>query len=378
MLCSNSGRGRYFNLRMDKLKAPPHAFKKKVLLTGHTGFKGAWLALWLHKLGAEVHGLSLAESPAPAAYTALGIHGLVASERIADVRDAGTISKYLDEFSPDVVFHLAAQALVRDSYRDPIKTLTTNFMGTAHLLEALRQRDKKCACVVVTSDKCYSNSESDRPYRETDALGGHDIYSMSKGAAELLVAGYRQSFFNTDQSPVRVASVRAGNVVGGGDYAEDRIVPDCVRALTTQKKIEVRNPDSTRPWQHVLEPMSGYIALARKLLEPDARSYSEAWNFGPSAGENLSVKDFVTRFITAWGSGAWEHVTQKQTSHEAQRLRLNIEKAAARLNWKPTWDCARTIRETVEWYKKFEASSKKEGVMRDFSLEQIGKFDAKA
>ncbi|MBI3556399.1 MAG: CDP-glucose 4,6-dehydratase [Deltaproteobacteria bacterium] len=349
---------------------------RTILVTGHTGFKGAWLTLWLHKLGAEVHGLSLPENPAPAAYTALGVRKLIASERLADVRDAEVVSEYLAEVKPDLVFHLAAQALVRKSYKDPLGTLATNFMGTTHVLEALRTRNKKCACIVVTSDKCYQNLENKHAYRETDALGGLDIYSASKSAAELVTAGYRKSFFATGN--VALASARAGNVMGGGDYAPDRIVPDCVRALSKGQKIPVRNPASTRPWQHVLEPLSGYLLLACKLLGPESQAFADAWNFGPSPREVLNVKAFVENFIAQWGTGAWEPTREAQPPHEAQLLNLNSDKAAARLGWAATWTSQRRIRETVEWYRKFEASPKQEGGMREFSLEQIGNFDAKS
>ncbi len=347
---------------------------RTILVTGHTGFKGAWLTLWLHKLGAKVHGLSLAEAPSPAAFTALGGRKLLASERLADVRDPTAVSEYIAEVQPEIIFHLAAQALVRESYQDPLKTLTTNFMGTAHILEALRRRDQKCACIVVTSDKCYQNREADQAYRETDAMGGHDVYSMSKGASELLVASYRHSFFI--RGKVALASARAGNVVGGGDYADDRIVPDCVRALSKGKPIAVRNPEAIRPWQHVLEPLAAYLMLAGKLLGSDAHAFSEAWNFGPTPKDNLTVKNFVKTFIASWGSGTWEQVSETQAPHEAQLLKLDIDKAATRLGWTPTWEHPRAIQETVAWYRKFEQSSKQEGVMQEFSLEQIGKFDA--
>ncbi|MBI3541990.1 MAG: CDP-glucose 4,6-dehydratase [Deltaproteobacteria bacterium] len=340
---------------------------KRVLLTGHTGFKGAWLALELHSLGAEVHGFSLPEAP-PAAYSALGVRSLLKSEKLGDLRDFDAFSAFYDSVEPELVLHLAAQSLVRESYKDPLGTVATNVQGTAHVLEALRRAGGGAACVVVTSDKCYENRESGQAYRETDPMGGHDLYSASKGAAEIITASYRSSF------GLNVASARAGNVIGGGDYAVDRIAPDCARALATGQVVRVRNPASVRPWQHVLEPLSGYLALAERLLGPKSAEYREGWNFGPGSADTVTVGDFAKNFVAEWGSGKIETAVDPNAPHEAKLLHLDVEKARTRLGWQPTWNAERAIRETVEWYKKYEAGPKVVGSMRDFSLEQIKRF----
>ncbi len=326
---------------------------RRVLVTGHTGFKGAWLARWLLDLGADVTGYALAPDTSPSLYDLLGL-GAHTRSHLADIRDLATLQRVVSETAPDVVLHLAAQPLVRRSYAEPLRTLETNVMGTANVLEAVRATAKPCAVVVVTSDKCYENREHVFGYREDEAMGGHDPYSMSKGATELVVASWRRSFFDPARLAkhgVAVASARAGNVVGGGDWAEDRIVPDCVRALSRGEPIAVRNPRSVRPWQHVLEPLGGYLLLGAKLLGPDAAHHCECWNFGPALDSTRTVRDVADALVGAWGSGRWEDHSDPAAVHEAKLLRLAIDKAYSRLGWAPRWDFARTFDETAAWYR---------------------------
>jgi CDP-glucose 4,6-dehydratase len=303
------------------------------------------------------------------------VREILGSETIADLRDANAVKACVDRVKPEVVFHLAAQAVVRRSYQAPIETLETNILGTSYLLEALRLAERPSACVVVTSDKCYENDNSGTPLSETAPMGGHDIYSASKGAAEVVVSSYRRSFFGSGGSPVALASGRAGNVIGGGDYTVDRIVPDCISALARGKAIAVRNPDSVRPWQHVLEPLSGYLTLAEKLLSADAHGYCEGWNFGPNPGDTHSVRKLVEGLIKHWGSGSWVSAEEKNAPREAVLLRLSIEKAEKRLGWRPRWDLDRTLSETVAWYKAF-AKDSKPGSLREFTLKQIEAYGA--
>ncbi|HEX7831545.1 MAG TPA: CDP-glucose 4,6-dehydratase [Thermoanaerobaculia bacterium] len=319
---------------------------RRVLITGHTGFKGSWLAQVLIDAGADVTGYAL-EPEASSMFRALDLESSCRSE-IADIRDAARVNEVVTATKPDFVFHLAAQPLVLDSYNDPIGTLSTNVMGTANVLEALRLSAHPCVVVVVTSDKCYENREWVHAYRETDHLGGHDLYSASKGAAEIVVAAFRRSFFATS-GQIRVATSRAGNVIGGGDWTQNRIVPDCIRSLRGGQPISVRNPNAIRPWQHVLDALSGYLLLATKLAGDDGASYCEAWNFGP-ADEARSVRDLVSRVVARWGSGTWRAEPREQP-HEAHLLRLAIEKAQVRLGWKPAWDFEAAVDHTVDWYK---------------------------
>jgi CDP-glucose 4,6-dehydratase len=331
---------------------------KRVLLTGHTGFKGSWLTLWLDSLGAEVTGYALAPDPMPSLFEAAGVAS-ACRHVVADVRDLPRLMAVLDETRPDYVFHLAAQPLVRLSYEQPLETLQTNVLGTTHVLEALRRAGRPCAVVVVTSDKCYENRERHAGYREDEAMGGHDIYSMSKGAAELVVSSYRRSFFppaRLASHGVAVATARAGNVVGGGDWARDRIVPDCVAALAAGRPIPVRNPAAVRPWQHVLEPLGGYLLLGARLAGvgiDDRAAWCEAWNFGPELEDARSVREVVEALIRCWGSGAWEDRHDPKAVHEAGLLRLDIEKARTRLGWRPRWHFEETFLRTVEWYRVF-------------------------
>jgi CDP-glucose 4,6-dehydratase len=339
---------------------------KRVLLTGHTGFKGGWLALWLRELGAEVTGYALAPDPMPSLYLASGVEGACRSV-IADVRDLPRLRGAVREAQADFVFHLAAQPLVRLSYERPLETLETNVLGTAHLLEALRGERRQCAVVIVTSDKCYENRERTEGYREDEAMGGHDVYSTSKGAAELVVASWRRSFFPPSrlaEHGIAVASARAGNVVGGGDWAKDRIVPDAVAALVAGRPIPVRNPAAVRPWQHVLEPLGGYLLLGARLApgaEERAR-FCEAWNFGPRPEDARPVRDVVEALVAAWGSGSWEDRRDPAAPHEAGLLRLDVAKAEARLGWTPRWRFEETFRRTVEWYRTFHAGASPEAL----------------
>ena len=321
---------------------------KKIFVTGHTGFKGAWLAQWLLKLGASVHGYALPPATTPSLFFQLGLAQKIEHE-IGDVRDAGAVKKSVLRVQPDFVFHLAAQALVRCSYEHPLETYATNVMGTAHVLEALRSLEKSCAAVIVTTDKCYENREQDYAYAEEDHLGGHDPYSSSKGAAEIVTSGYRRSFFG--QSPVRIASARAGNVIGGGDWALDRIVPDCIRALQRGAAIPVRNPHATRPWQHVLEPLSGYLWLAASLAQNNANAtLAAAFNFGPEKEANRNVGDLVREVLKHW-PGRWEDQSDPDAPHEAKLLMLSTAKAKKVLHWQPAWNFETAVARTVEWYR---------------------------
>ena len=298
---------------------------RRVLLTGHTGFKGSWLALWLDQLGANLAGVALPPNTLPNHWDLLG---LGVSDHRLDIRDAQTLSRAVGDFQPEIVFHLAAQPLVRRSYRDPAETWSTNVMGTVNLLEACRQTKSVRAIIVVTSDKCYENQEWEQGYRENDRLGGYDPYSASKAATELVAASYRKAFFHETNVPL-LATARAGNVIGGGDWCEDRLVPDLVRAITNKTSLEIRSPDSTRPWQHVLESLSGYLVLGQKLLEGHHKC-ADAWNFGPERDGNRTVADVLTRLSAHWPELAW-HVTGQIQPHEAKLLCLDSSKAREEL-----------------------------------------------
>ena len=337
---------------------------RRVLVTGHTGFKGSWLTQWLADLGAEVTGYALAPDTTPALFERAGVARHCRSV-IADVRDLPRLGAVVAEARPEVILHLAAQPLVRLSYEQPLETLQVNVLGTAHLLEAVRAAGRPCAVVVVTSDKCYENHERPGGYREDEPLGGHDVYSMSKGAAELVTASWRRSFFHPDRLAthgVAVATARAGNVVGGGDWARDRIVPDAIAALATGRAIPVRNPLGVRPWQHVLEPLSGYLLLGARLLGPDAAAFAEPWNFGPRLEDARPVREVVEAIIAAWGSGSWIDTHDPAAPHEAGLLRLDVGKAAARLGWAPRWHFAETFRRTVEWYRAIHQGASEEAL----------------
>lgn len=321
---------------------------KRVWLSGHTGFKGSWLATWLIQLGASVHGFALEAEPV-SLFRQLRLDAHL-DHQVGDVRDGQLVVKSIAEAQPDFVFHLAAQPLVRTSYQSPVETYATNVMGTVHVLDALRFLDRPCSAVIVTTDKCYENREWLHSYREEDPLGGHDPYSSSKGAAEIAVAAFRRSFF-PDSGPVAVGSVRAGNVIGGGDWAVDRIVPDCMRALLRQEPIQVRNRHATRPWQHVLEPLSGYLWLAAQMAQqPGSSRLRSAFNFGPALQSNRCVADLVTELLKHW-PGSWVDHSDPNAPHEAQLLNLATDKAYHLLGWEPVWDFQSTIAETVKWYR---------------------------
>jgi CDP-glucose 4,6-dehydratase len=324
-----------------------------VLLTGHTGFKGSWLALWLLELGAKVTGLALPPDTDPNLFAQLGLERRL-DHRLGDIRDADRVASLVNDVRPQVVLHLAAQPLVRRSYAEPAVTWATNVMGTIHLLEALRCMEEPCTAVLITTDKVYRNNEWLYGYRENDPLGGHDPYSSSKAAAELAIASWRASFCGSQphQSPhLRMASARAGNVIGGGDWAPDRIVPDAMRALGRGEPIGVRNPAATRPWQHVLEPLSGYLLLAERLSADP--SLADAFNFGPQLEANRSVRELVEQALRHW-PGSWVDQSDPQAPHEASLLNLVIDKAHHQLGWSPRWDFATTLERTVNWYRSLQ------------------------
>jgi CDP-glucose 4,6-dehydratase len=323
---------------------------KRVLITGHTGFKGSWLSLWLHELGAHVSGVSLSPE---ARHNHWSLLNLKIDDRRHDIRDFGGIKHVIDSIEPEIVFHLAAQPLVRRSYRDPLETWSTNVMGTANILEACRHQPSVRAIVGITTDKCYQNNEWEWGYRENDRLGGHDAYSASKAGAELVAASYRSAFFGTSGSPL-LATARAGNVIGGGDWSEDRLIPDLVRAIAARQSLEIRSPNATRPWQHVLESLSGYLLLGQKLIEGD-QNFDCAWNFGPERSGNRTVADVLTRLQTHWPEMQW-HQTSAQQPHEANMLYLDSAKAHAELGWQPVWNLDTTLEKTADWYRAFQNS----------------------
>ncbi len=332
---------------------------KKVLITGHTGFKGSWLALWLSKLGAKVIGHSL---PAPSEPNHFELLNLNLNSIIGDIRDKDKLEKIFNKHQPEIVFHLAAQPIVRKSYLDPIETYETNVMGTLNVFEACRFSSSVKAIVNITSDKCYENKEWIWGYRENEPMGGYDIYSSSKGCAELLTASYRNSFFNVKDfgktHQILLASCRAGNVIGGGDWAEDRLIPDIMRATSKGEQVIIRNPEATRPWQHVLEPLNGYLLLGQKLLEKEVQ-FSDAWNFGPNGDEgNLSVLNVVENMKSFWSSIKYEVEENKNNIHEANLLKLDCSKANSILKWKSIWDNKTTFEKTANWYKEFYEGKK--------------------
>ncbi len=324
---------------------------KRVWLSGHTGFKGSWLAHWLTNLGAVVRGFAIPPDSA-ALFSQLELAGRVESQA-GDLHNASQVTESIVSFRPDFVFHLGAQAIVRLSFTDPVGTYTTNLLGTIHVMEALRHLTNRCAAILVTTDKCYENREWVHGYREEDPLGGYDPYSSSKAAAEIAICSWRRSFFSG--LPVRIASARAGNVIGGGDWAKDRIVPDCVRALQKGNPIGVRNPHSTRPWQHVLEPLSGYLWLAAVLGNPSLRPhqpdlYASAFNFGPPLDANRTVGDLVRTLLVHW-PGSWEDQSDPSAVHEARQLNLATDKAFHLLGFKPVWTFEQAVEATVKWYR---------------------------
>ena len=318
---------------------------KRVFVTGHTGFKGSWLSEWLLQLGAVVHGYALAPETTPALFDQLGLEGRLEHE-VSDIRDADLVRRSIHQFQPEFVIHMAAQPLVRRSYTIPLETYETNVMGTINVMEALRSIPTPCAVVIVTTDKCYENQESGRAYEETDPLGGHDPYSSSKAMAEIATAAYRNSYFQ--KGPVRIASARAGNVIGGGDWSEDRIVPDAMRALDMGQAIAVRNPKAVRPWQHVLEPLGGYLTLVARLAADPAAAMP--FNFGPGSGSNRTVEDLVAELLKH-REGSWRDASDPKAPHEATLLNLSIARSEHILNWRPRWGFDQTLEKTAVWYR---------------------------
>lgn len=344
---------------------------KRVFLTGHTGFKGSWLSLWLHQLGADVTGYALNPPTNPSLFEVAKV-GEGMRSIIADIRDADALAKAMREARPDIVIHMAAQPLVRYSYVAPVETYATNVMGTVHLLDAVRQTDNVRAVVVVTSDKCYENKEWPWGYRENEPMGGYDPYSNSKGCAELVTAAYRTSYLNPakhSEHGVAIASGRAGNVIGGGDWAADRLIPDILRAIEAGRPVHIRSPHAIRPWQHVLEPLNGYLNLAEKLFT-EGPAYAEGWNFGPADEDAKPVQWIVERLTQSWGEGAsWELDTNPQP-HEAHYLKLDCSKARAKLGWHPRWNLQTTLQSIIHWHKQALSGDN----MQMVSLRQIAEY----
>jgi CDP-glucose 4,6-dehydratase len=325
---------------------------RKVLITGHTGFKGSWLVFWLQLMGADLCGYSLFPDTDPNHFSLLNID---INTRTADIRDFQKVNECIQYFQPEIIFHLAAQSLVRRSYKEPRYTFETNIMGTANVIDACRLIESVRAVVIVTSDKCYKNNEWEWGYRENDPMGGHDPYSASKGCVELVTAAYRDSFFTqntgTNNQPL-IATVRSGNVIGGGDWAEDRLVPDVIRAAILKDSVEIRNPYATRPWQHVLEPLSGYLMLGQRLIE-GKNTFSDAWNFGPSDDDVLTVREVLERLKMQWAELEFVLESNGTQPHEAGMLKLDSSKARQKLGWRPVWDCGTALEKTLKWYQKF-------------------------
>ena len=345
---------------------------KKVLVTGHTGFKGSWLCIWLYELGAEVIGVGLDPYSNRDNYVLSGIGNRIKMDIRADIRDNNELRRVFSEFQPEIVFHLAAQPLVRMSYEIPVETYQVNVMGTINILEAIRATKSVKVGVMITTDKCYDNCEQRKGYVETDPFGGYDPYSSSKGACEVAIQSWRRSFFNPKDFGIKhnvsLASVRAGNVIGGGDWAKDRIVPDCIRALETTKVINIRSPKAIRPWEHVLEPLSGYMLLAQKMWESPTE-YCEGWNFGPEQSNVMTVWEVASAIVDVFGFGTLNDVSDSNALHEASLLMLNINKAKTRLGWKPRLSAKQTIGLTADWYKRYATEN-----VYELCVEEINKF----
>lgn len=341
---------------------------KRVFLTGHTGFKGSWLTLWLHTLGAKVYGYALPPDSTPALFDVARVEVLLTKHTLADIRDSKSLATAMNEAQPDIVLHLAAQPLVRRSYLDPVETYTINIMGTVNLLEAIRQSNTVKAVVNVTTDKCYENKEWLWPYRENEPLGGHDPYSSSKGCAELVTASYRNSFLSA--KGVGVATARAGNVIGGGDWSADRLIPDCLRAVEAGETLMIRSPHATRPWQHVLEPLKGYLMLAEALYQ-NPNTFGTAWNFGPHEQDAKEVAWIVDRLAHQVPDMRWE-VDTKPQPHEAHLLKLDSSKARHLLNWQPTWGLETALEKIAEWHLAWKSQQD----MQAFCLNQINAHEA--
>jgi CDP-glucose 4,6-dehydratase len=348
---------------------------KRVFLTGHTGFKGSWLSLWLQELGATVAGYAFDPPTTPNLFESAQVASRMESV-IGDICDLASLRAAIAKFNPEIVFHLAAQPLVRMSYQDPLLTYNANVIGTANLLECVRNCASVRSVVVVTSDKCYENHESSRPFRETDPLGGYDPYSSSKACAELVVAAYRRSFFHEDryaEHHVAIASARAGNVIGGGDWAQDRLLPDIMRGFSAAKAVPIRNPRATRPWQHVFEPLRGYLSLAQKLFQ-DGAKFSGPWNFGPNYADAKPVEWIVKRLAEQWGAGARWEIDKGSHLHEAGMLQLDWSKANKELGWRPLLNLSQALDMTLGWYREFYVG----GDARKMCLQQISGYAAKA
>ena len=339
---------------------------KRVLITGHTGFKGSWLSLWLQSMGAELRGVALTPSTEPALFAVARVASGMEHE-IADIRDLDAIMPLVRDFAPEIIIHMAAQPLVRSSYKEPVETYATNVMGTVHLLEAARAARSVRAIVNVTTDKCYENREWDWGYRENEPMGGHDPYSSSKGCVELVSSAYRKSFLTKEG--IAMATARAGNVIGGGDWADDRLVPDALRALEKSVPIEIRNPVSIRPWQHVLEPLSGYLLLAERLYT-DGAVWAEGWNFGPREEDCKPVQWIVERLCADWGEGASWAQQLGDHPHEANYLKLDISKASSRLDWTPRWGLDEALARIIDWHRAWRNGAD----MRVICLEQISDY----
>jgi len=336
-------------LEISKGKVDPSFWKgKKVYLTGHTGFKGSWLSLWLQNMGVIVKGYSLEVNTQPALFVQANVASEMKSE-IGDIRNLEQLTKSMVSFSPDILIHMAAQPLVRLSYQEPVDTYTTNVIGTVNVLEAARKCSDLKAIISVTTDKCYENKEWEWGYRENEPMGGHDPYASSKGCAELVTSAYRRSFFSTEHT-ASLASARAGNVIGGGDWAEDRLIPDILRAFEKSEPVVIRNPLSTRPWQHVLEPLSGYLVLAQELFL-NGDEFAEGWNFGPKDEDCKPVSWILDKMVESWGGNASWSLDKKNSPHEAGFLKLDCSKAAIRLKWKPKWDLQLTLKSIVDWHQ---------------------------
>lgn len=336
--------------------------EKKVFVTGHTGFKGAWLSLWLHKMGATVTGYALTPPTDPSLFAATGLDRKMHSV-LGDVRNGTYLSKVLAEASPEIVFHLAAQPLVRESYRDPVTTYETNVMGTVHLLEAVRSVASVKAVIIITTDKCYENPEDGHRFVENEPLGGHDPYSSSKACAEIAVSAFRRSFFATGNSfhGAAVATARAGNVIGGGDWGTDRIVPDCMKALMGNRLVSIRNPAAVRPWQHVLEPLHGYLLLARALFEK-GKTLAGSYNFGPDEMDEIPVQRLVQDLCTLWGDSRAYTMSDSDGPHEARYLKLDSSRARLALGWHPVWNVSQTLAGIAKWYRSWQEGKNMFGV----------------
>lgn len=342
---------------------------RRVFVTGHTGFKGSWLCLWLQRLGADVTGYALAPATLPNLFETASVAQGMRSV-IGDIRDAAALREAMTAARPEVVIHMAAQALVRESYANPVETYSVNVVGTAQVLDTVRECSSVRSVVSVTTDKCYENHEWHWGYREADRLGGHDPYSSSKAGAELVTAAYRSSFFSGSERSVALATARAGNVIGGGDWSRDRLIPDILAAIGTGQAVRIRYPDSIRPWQHVLEPLSGYLVLAERLCDDEAQTYAKAWNFGPADDDARPVRWIVEQLLGRWGSGSWT-IDAQPRPHEATYLKLDCSKARSRLAWRPRWNLADALGAIVDWQRAHLRGDD----MRALTLAQIARFE---